>query len=153
MVEVLVTFHSQTGNTRKMAEAVARGVDDTENARAILKGALATTADDVRNCDALVICSPEYFGYMAGAVKDLFDRTYEELKEDPSVYRKPYCVVISAGNDGSGALTHIERLCRGYRLRKVQQPIVCKGPVTEIILSACYEMGGTIAEGVAAGIF
>ncbi len=153
MTTVLVTFHSQTGNTKSMAEAVARGANDTENARAVLKAALTTTADDLRTCDGLVICSPEYFGYMAGAVKDLFDRTYEELKDDPAMYRKPYCVVVSAGNDGSGTLTNIERLCRGYRFRKVQQPLVCKGPVTEEALGRCYELGRTVAEGLLIGIF
>jgi multimeric flavodoxin WrbA len=90
---------------------------------------------------------------MAGAVKDFFDRTYEELKDDPAVRRKPFAVVISAGNDGSFALSHIERICRGYRVRKVQEPIVVKGAVTEEALARCAEMGATIAEGVKAGVF
>ena len=95
------------------------------------KHASNVTAQDMSDCDAIVICSPEYFGYMAGAVKDLFDRTYEELRDDAAMYKKPYCVVISAGNDGSFACSHIERICKGYRLKKVQHPIVCKGQVTE----------------------
>jgi multimeric flavodoxin WrbA len=90
---------------------------------------------------------------MAGAVKDFFDRTYEELKDDAAVQKKPFSVVVSAGNDGSGALNHIERICRGYRLRKVQKPILCKGTVTEEMLARCVELGSTIAEGVNAGIF
>ncbi len=90
---------------------------------------------------------------MAGAIKDLFDRTYDELKDDKGMYKKPYAVVISAGNDGTGALTHIERILRGYRFKKVQNPIICKGAVTEEALAKCYELGRTIAEGVKAGIF
>ena len=153
MADILIIFHSQTGNTEKLARAVAYGVDETEHARAILKRAVDAVARDLKDCSAVVICSPEYFGYMAGAVKDFFDRTYEELKDDATVYKKPFCVVISAGNDGSGALNHIERICRGYRLKKVQKPILCKGKVTEEMLARCFELGSTIAEGVNAGIF
>jgi multimeric flavodoxin WrbA len=107
----------------------------------------------MKDCDAIVICSPEYFGYMAGAIKDLFDRTYEELKDDPKIWKKPYCVVISAGNDGSFALSHIERICKGYRLKKVLNPIVCRGRVTEEMRTQCVTLGMTVAEGVNAGIF
>jgi multimeric flavodoxin WrbA len=150
---VLVTYHSQTGNTRRMAEAVARGVSETEGAEAIFKPAFDTTADDLRDCDALVVCSPEYFGDMAGAIKDLFDRTYETLREDARMKKKPYAVVISAGNDGTGALTQIERILKGYRLKKVQHPIIAKGEVDGEALSRCVELGKTIAEGFKAGIF
>src|SRR5208337_598440 len=124
-----------------MARAVAQGVEETTNARAVLKRAVDTVAQDVKNCSAVVICSPEYFGYMAGAVKDFFDRTYEELKDDAAVHKKPFSVVISAGNDGSFALSHIERICKGYRLRKVQKAVVCKGEVTEEALARCLELG------------
>ena len=153
MADILIIFHSQTGNTERLAKAVAQGVDETTNARAVLKRAADTAAQDLKNCSAVIICSPEYFGYMAGAVKDFFDRTYEELKDDVTLYKKPFCVVISAGNDGSGALNHIERICRGYRLKKVQKPILCTGKVTEEMLARCFELGSTIAEGVNAGIF
>ncbi|HOW55276.1 MAG TPA: NAD(P)H-dependent oxidoreductase [Syntrophorhabdaceae bacterium] len=153
MVKILIVFHSQTGNTRRLAEAVASGVSGTEKAEGDLKRAIDATAQDVRRCDAVVLCSPEYFGYMAGAIKDFFDRTYEELKDDAQSLKKPYAVVICAGNDGTGALNHIERLCKGYRFKRVQHPVICKGPVTKEVLAKCYELGRTIAEGVKLGIF
>ncbi len=136
-----------------LAQAVAEGVKETGQAEPLLKRAADAGAQDLKECAAFVICSPEYFGYMAGGVKDFFDRTYEELKDEPCVHKKPFAVVISAGNDGSGALTHIERICRGYRLKKVQKAIVCKGRVTERHISDCRELGSTVAEGLAAGIF
>ena len=153
MADVLIIFHSQTGNTEKLAKAVAQGAAQAEGARVVLKRASDATAQDLKGCDAVVICSPEYFGYMAGAVKDFFDRTYEELKDDRAAHKKPFAVVVSAGNDGSGALNHIERICKGYRFKKVQNPIICKGTVTEEVLARCLELGSTIAEGVRAGIF
>jgi multimeric flavodoxin WrbA len=153
MAKILIVYHSQSGNTEMLARSVAQGVVQTEHAHAIFKHASNVTAQDMRDCDAIVICSPEYFGYMAGAVKDLFDRTYEELRDDAAMYKKPYCVVISAGNDGSFACSHIERICKGYRLKMVQHPIVCKGRVTEEMLTKCVDLGMTVAEGINAGIF
>ena len=153
MADILIIFHSQTGNTEKLARAVAQGVDNTANARGVLKRAAQTVAQDLRDCNAVVICSPEYFGYMAGTVKDFFDRTYEGLKDDAAVHKKPCSVVISAGNDGSFALSHIERICKGYRLKMIQKPILCKGKVTEEVLTRCFELGSIIAEGINAGIF
>ena len=90
---------------------------------------------------------------MAGAVKDFFDRTYEKARNDKKVFRKPYVVFINAGNDGSGALLSIERICLGYRFKKVFDPIVAKGEITEDVLSRCREMGQTIAAGCASGIY
>lgn len=153
MAKILIIYHSQSGNTERLARAVAAGVSQTENGSASFKKAFDTTSQDIRGCDAIVFCSPEYFGYMSGAMKDFFDRTYEDLKDDIGIHKKPYCVVISAGNDGSGALTHIERLCKGYRFKKVQHPIICKGQVTEEVVAKCHELGMTIAEGVNTGIF
>jgi len=153
MAKVLIVYHSQSGNTEMLARSVAQGVAETQNAYANFKHASNATAQDIKDCDAIVICSPEYFGYMAGAVKDFFDRTYEELKDDRRIWEKPHCVVISAGNDGSFALSHIERICKGYRFKKVQHPIICKGPVTEEMVAKCFDLGMTIAEGVNAGIF
>lgn len=153
MARVLITYHSQTGNTRRMAEAVAEGVKDAAYSEAILKKAFDTTAADIRACDAVVLCSPEYFGYMSGAVKDLFDRTYEELRDDPRSLKKPYSIIVSAGNDGTGAVRQIERLCKGYNFKKVQNPIIAKGRVTEEILAQCRELGTTLAEGINGKIF
>ncbi|MHB8109737.1 MAG: flavodoxin family protein [Syntrophorhabdaceae bacterium] len=153
MVSILVTYHSQTGNTKKMAESVAHGVEDAPMSRVELKEAFHTIAQDIRNCDAVVFCSPEYFGYMSGAMKDLFDRTYEKLKDDPRSVKKPYCIIVSAGNDGTGAVRQIERICKGYSFRKVQDPIICRGPVTPDILAKCRELGTTLAEGIKLGVF
>lgn len=150
---ILVVYHSQSGSTLSMAEEVARGAASIPNTKVMLKKAAETLAKDLLDCDGLILGSPEYFGYMAGALKDLFDRTYEELRGHPRIFRKPYAVFISAGNDGQGALQSIERICIGYQFRKVQPPVVAKGPITKEILARCRQLGQTIAAGCEAGIF
>jgi multimeric flavodoxin WrbA len=151
MITILVVYHSQGGNNRKMAEAVTEGVDSIEGCRANLRDALAAGVDDLLACDGIVIGSPEYFGYLSGAVKDFFDRTYEAARG--KVFRKPYAVFVNAGNDGSGALRNIERICIGYQFKKIYEPIVARGEITPEILDACRLMGQTIAAGCSAGIY
>jgi multimeric flavodoxin WrbA len=151
MTTILVIFLSKGGNNRKMAEAVAEGINSIEGARTVLKNAFDATLDELLQCDGIVIGSPEYFGYMSGAVKDFFDRTYEAARGH--VFRKPCAVFVNAGNDGTGTLTHIERICIGFQFKKVHEPVTAKGEITLSVLDACRLMGQTIAAGCAAGIY
>jgi len=136
-----------------MAQAVAKGAKSIENVSTILKEARETTLDDLLNSDGLAFGSPEYFGYMAGAIKDLFDRTYYQARGRKEILKKPYAVFISAGNDGLGALTSIERVCVGYQLKKIYEPVIARGDINEAILSRCEELGKVIAAGCEAGIY
>ena len=136
-----------------MAEAVAEGAGSIDGATAVLKPAADASIDDLSGCAGLVIGSPEYFGYMSGAVKDFFDRTYEAAQTNESVFRKPYALFINAGNDGTGALTSIERICLGYKFKRVFEPIVVTGGITDEVVSACRELGKTIAAGCVMEIY
>jgi multimeric flavodoxin WrbA len=153
VVTILIVYHSQTGRTKTMAQAVAKGAKSIENISTILKEARETTLDDLLNSDGLAFGSPEYFGYMAGAIKDLFDRTYYQARGRKEIFKKPYVVFISAGNDGLGALTSIERICVGYQLKKVYEPVIARGDIDKAILSRCEELGKVIAAGCEAGIY
>ena len=148
---LLIVYHTQSGNTERLACAVEQGARRVEGIEVLRTKAHRVTDEDLKGCRAMIICSPEYFGYMAGAVKDLFDRTYEAVRN--CVHGKSYAVVIAAGNDGSGALNSIERIITGYRLKKVQDPIICKGEVTEDILESCQALGHTVAAGIELGIY
>ena len=153
MVNILVVYHSQGGHTRRMAEAVAQGVSSIEGAEVRLLTADQAGLEDLEACDGLVLGTPEYFGYMSGLVKDFLDRTYEAARAGGKVFKKPYVVFVSAGNDGSGALASIERIALGYPLKKIYDPVVAKGEITDDVLTACRELGQTIAAGCEAGIY
>ncbi len=136
-----------------MAEKAAEGARSIEDVAVFLKMASEATLEDLLACDGLVIGSPEYFGYMAGMVKDFFDRTYNEARHRKEIFKKPYAVFISAGNDGTGALNHIERICLGYQFKKVLAPVIAKGEIDGAILAQCEELGKTIAAGCREGIY
>jgi len=153
MKQLLIIYHTQSGNTERLAQAVAGGSSGIEGIETVLLRAADAGLDDLLACSGLIIGSPEYFGYMAGAVKDFFDRTYERTHKDPRMLRKPYTAFIHAGNAGAGALSSIERICLGYKLKKVYQPLVVTGAISGEVLSRCADMGQTMAAGCAEGIY
>ena len=151
MTKILIVYHSQTGHTEKMAQAVAQGAKSIEGVEVILKKAADATTEDLLAADGLALGTPENFGYMSGMVKDFFDRTFYGAHE--KVFRKPFVVFISAGNDGTGALRAIERIALGYKLKTVYDPVIAKGEITQEILDQCFELGATIAGGCQMGIY
>ena len=151
MAKILIVYHSQTGNTQKMAHAVAEGARRIEGVDVILKKAADATLEDLLTTDGFALGTPENFGYMSGMVKDFFDRTFYGAQE--KVFRKPFVVFISAGNDGTGALRAIERIALGYKFKTVYQPVIAKGDITKEILAQCVELGATIAGGCQMGIY
>lgn len=72
-VKVLVVYHSLSGNTERMAEAVVEGARSVPGAIVILKRVGQVTADDLFSSDALIVGSPVYWSNMSGEVKTFFD--------------------------------------------------------------------------------
>jgi multimeric flavodoxin WrbA len=136
-----------------MAESVAGGAGSIEGVTVALKRASQANLRDLLECDGLAIGTPEYFGYMAGMVKDFFDRTYDEARGRKEVFKKPYVLFVSAGNDGRGALNNMERICTGYQFKKVYEPVVARGEIDREVLIRCDELGKTIAAGCKEGIY
>lgn len=151
MKHLLVVYHSQSGNTAKLAEAVLRGAQqETETETRLLK-AFDAGLEDLLWCDGLLLGTPENFGYMSGALKDFFDRTY--YPAEPYELNRPYALFISAGNDGTGAVREIDRIMRGYPMKPVAEPLIARGEVTAEHLAAAETLGLTLASGLAYGIF
>lgn len=148
---ILVIYHSQGGNMESMAHRFAKGVAEEKNVAAVLKKAEDAEVDDLLNCDAIAIGSPEYFGTMAGMIKDFFDRTYEAAREE--TIGLPFIIFVCAGNDGRGAVRQIERIAAGYKWKKVQEHMRVVGSATEQDLNDLEELGQTLAAGVDFGIF
>jgi NAD(P)H dehydrogenase (quinone) len=74
MKKVLIIYFSQSGNTKKMAEAVAEGVKK-EEMEVEVKNVADVKADDLLKFDGIIIGSPTYYGTMAAQIKKLLDET------------------------------------------------------------------------------
>ena len=72
-VIVLVTYHSATGNTEKMAQGVAEGAKAVSGTSVVLKRVGEVIGDDLLSADAVIVGSPVYGGNMSGQVKTFFD--------------------------------------------------------------------------------
>jgi NAD(P)H dehydrogenase (quinone) len=75
-VKVLITYHSVTGNTEKMAEGVADGAGAVVGTTVNLKRVSEVTTEDLLSADAVIIGSPVYFGNVSGEVKVFLDNWF-----------------------------------------------------------------------------
>ena len=153
MKHLLIVYHTQTGNTQRMAEAAYAGSQDDEVTATEVRKLLCQDAgpEDLLWCDGLLLGTPENFGYMSGGMKDFLDRTFYPV--EGKILSLPYAVFISAGNDGSGALRAIRRIANGYPFKEIQEPIIARGGVTDEHLQQCRDLGTALALGLEMDLF
>jgi NAD(P)H dehydrogenase (quinone) len=72
-MQILVLYHSKGGNTRKLAQAIAEGVNAVEGAEAVLKTPQEVSKADFTDSAGIIAGSPVYFGVMAAELKKVFD--------------------------------------------------------------------------------
>ena len=72
-MQVLITYYTRTGNTKKLAEHIAEGVKQVAGVHCVVKPAEAVNREDFTQSDAIVAGSPVYFGTMAAELKAIFD--------------------------------------------------------------------------------
>ena len=72
-VTVLVTYHSASGNTEKMTQAVAEGAKAVSGTSVVLKRVGEVIGDDLSSADAVIVGSPVYVGSVSGQVKTFLD--------------------------------------------------------------------------------
>jgi len=67
-------YYSKSGNTKKLATEIAKGVREVGGVDCALKTVSEVTKDDFLTSDGIIAGSPVYFGTMAAELKDVFDR-------------------------------------------------------------------------------
>lgn len=156
---LLILWHSRTGASRAMAQAAADGA----RGRATLMACDDATADALLAAKGYLFCCPENLASMSGAMKEMFDRLYYPVLG--RIEGRAYATIIAAGSDGSGAQAQIDRIVKGWRLKRVAEPmivdfsaqtpeaILAPKTVPEEVLSKCRELGESLAEALAEGIF
>ncbi|MBN2372942.1 NAD(P)H-dependent oxidoreductase [bacterium] len=73
-MQVLIMYYSRSGNTKRLAEEIAKGVKEAGDVKCVLKGTSEITRDDFLSSDAIIAGSPVYFGTMAAEMKEVFDK-------------------------------------------------------------------------------
>ena len=153
MKRLLIVAHAPSPNTLRLREAVLAGARGPEIAGvdAVVKAPLEAGPEDVWPTQAIILGTTENLGYMSGALKDFFDRSFYPCLERTEGL--PYALYIRAGRDGTGTRRAVESIATGLRWRQVQAPLILRGDWDEGFVDACRELGAAIATGLEAGIF
>jgi len=129
MKHVLIVYHSQEkGNTRKMAELVAKGVREVPGVEADLVN-VNDGRVDVRlaeKADAYALGSPDYFSYMAGCLKQFFDDLTIAERSGRKVFGKPFVAFVTHGGGGA-AIESVEKLAKNLKLVQAAPSVLSQG--------------------------
>mmetsp|Transcript_24608 Transcript_24608/g.82378 ORF Transcript_24608/g.82378 Transcript_24608/m.82378 type:complete len:242 (+) Transcript_24608:99-824(+) len=157
---VLIVWHSRTGMAEQLARALERGAraaaDEMEEDLVIdFRRASSVQVDDLLHAQGFLFCAPENLASLSGAMKEFFDCCYYGALG--RIVGKPYGLVVSAGTDGEGAARQTARICQGWRLKQVADPLIFKNgaQTAETVaapkscpaaaLARCEELGGVLA--------
>ena len=157
---LLIIWHSRTGASEAMAQAAFDGAG-AGNAQ-LVPAAEATPAMLLEAEGYLFVC-PENLASMSGMMKEMFDRCYYPLLG--KIEGRPYATIIAAGSDGEGAQRQLDRIAKGWRLKRVTEPMIVNfdaqqpeeilraKSLSEEQAEACRELGAALSEGIALRIF
>ena len=132
------------------------------------RAAADATVEDVLNADGYLFCAPENLATASGEMLEFFHRCYysafvtlpsgSTYEERSSLLGRPFGTAIAAGSDGEGAARQIARICQGWRLRAVCEPLVIRNGLTQTKANIlrpkalahdardqCVELGGLVA--------
>ncbi|MBN1678368.1 MAG: NAD(P)H-dependent oxidoreductase [Candidatus Thermoplasmatota archaeon] len=151
MTKILIVYDSRTGNTEKMALAVAEGVKKVKDAKAVVKAVDKAKLGDLTKADAIILGSPTYYGNMSGKMKSFIDKTYAVHGK---LMGKVGGAFTSSGDTACGAETTLLSMLKAMLIHgmvvqgryenKHYGPTAVESPNTKEIES-CEELGERVA--------
>lgn len=155
MARLLVAHHSPTAHLATLLRAVEAGARDDaiDGVEVEVRAVAETLADHINEADAVLLVTPTNFGYMAGMVKDLFDRTFLEIGGALDAHgggaakagRKPYGLCIHGRYDTEGGIRSIQSITQALGWNLASPVLSVLGDVTPADEAAAYELGATLS--------
>jgi len=153
-MQVLILFYSKGGNTRKLAERIAEGVNAVTGVKALLKTTQEVTKDDFVNSAGMIAGSPVYFGVMAWDLKRIFDEFVGVRKK---MENKVGAVFATSGDPSGGKETTMMSIFQClliYGMIVVGDPmdatghygVACAGAPDEKATENARKLGKRVAE-------
>ena len=95
MKRLLIVAHAPSPNTLRLRSAIENGArnPDIEAVEVVVKAPLEAGPEDILACDAIILGTTENLGYMSGALKDFFDRSYYPAWRKPRSCLLPFISV------------------------------------------------------------
>src|SRR5256885_5240632 len=122
---LLIVAHAPSESTLSLRTAVERGARSEAGLDIKVLAPLQAGPADVLAAQAILLGTTENLGYMSGALKDFYDRSYYPCLE--RTQGMPYALYIRAGSDGTGTRRAVESIATGLRWRAVHEPLICRG--------------------------
>jgi NAD(P)H dehydrogenase (quinone) len=151
VAKILILYHSKTGNTKAMAEAVEAGVKK-EGLEVVLQRIEDSSVDDLIEPDGIIIGTPTYFAATTAEVKKFVD---ESIKHFKRLEGKVGAAFASSGGLGGGCETAILDILRAFLVHGMLVPGFISGghygPVSigapnEKRKQVCLEFGSRVAQ-------
>jgi len=153
-MQILVLYYSKTGNTKKLAQAVAEGVERVHGAQAVLKSTAEVSKDDFLNCQGVIAGSPVYFGILAADLKRVLDDFISTRKK---MEGKVGAVFATSGHPTGGKETTMFSIIQAlmiYGMIIVGDPmsatghygVACSGEPDQETLENARKLGARVAE-------
>jgi NAD(P)H-dependent FMN reductase len=149
MPTLLIVHHTPSPATHALFEAVVSGATDDaiEGVEVTTRAALTASPVDVLEADGYVLGTPANIGYMSGAMKHFFDQVYYPCLEETQ--RRPYALYVHGNEDTTGAVKAVESIAGALQWRKAYDAVTVMGQPEKNDLDACWELGATVAAGLA----
>ena len=141
MQKILVLYYSRTGNTAKMAEAVAEGVKTFQNVEVNLEYHI--TPEELAKYDAIAVGTPTYHHTMTIDMKNLFE---EAAVKNIELDGKIGAAFGSYGWSGEAPRMILEIMKNKFRMETVESPLLIKYAPNQAGLEKCRRLGKEIAE-------
>lgn len=141
MKKVLVLYYSQTGNTEKMANAIAEGAQSSGNVEVELNYHMET--ESLGTYDAILIGTPTYHHDMSMDFKNLFE---DAAVQGISLKGKIGAAFGSYGWSGEAPRLVLEIMKNKFEMRVVEPPLLAKYTPDQNTLTACKDLGKRISE-------
>ncbi|MDD4363093.1 MAG: hypothetical protein PHD33_02650 [Atribacterota bacterium] len=153
MDSILIIYHSQGGIVEKMAYALKKGIEKTNKFQVEIKNAEDASWDDLKKAKGFAVGTPDYFDYMAGTIKDFFDRTFypSQSKIIGSLTANLPCVFFaSGGTGGKPAIDSLTQIGKYFKFDIIDYLSV-GSKLTPEILKKSEDLGEKLAASVLNG--
>ncbi|MEM0312967.1 MAG: flavodoxin domain-containing protein [Candidatus Bathyarchaeia archaeon] len=138
-------YSSRTGNTEKLAQAVAKGAGKVPGVEVTLKRADDVKPEDVAKADAYAFGSPSHFGIMSGEMLTMFTNLYPHRHV---MAGKPACVFTTGSGSQVASLENIERVLGAFNPKWVKPGVAVEGKPMQKDMEQAEKLGQKLASAI-----
>lgn len=141
MPKILILYYSRTGNTEKMAKAIAEGAKKVQSVDVELT--YHATPEQLKDFDAIIVGTPTYHHDTTVDIKMLFE---EAAAKNINLKGKVGAAFGSYGWSGEAPRLVIEILKNKFEMEVTEPPLLIRYTPDATGLEKCKEFGKRIAE-------